>query len=204
MPVLSQTEFSHLKDQIVERLRSGLAPDLYYHSPGHTLDVLEASRRIAKAEGVDGDSLQLLEVAALYHDNGFLEVYSGHEEVGCRYVREQLPEYGFSSDQIQRICSTILSTKLPQTPLDKLGEIICDADLDYLGREDFWEIGNHLFREFLTRGVVSDEQAWNRLQLDFLGKHSYFTKVSQEEREPLKQQHLSKIREIVASYDSET
>jgi len=204
MPVLDQTDFRNLQEKIVARLRKGLASDLYYHGPEHTLDVLLACRRIAKAEGVNGADLQLLELAALYHDNGFLEAYGGHEEVGCRYAKEELPEYGFSDAQISQVCETIMATRIPQTPQDALGEIICDADLDYLGREDFWEIGDALYREFLSRGIVAEDKEWNRLQLDFLQNHSYFTWVSREEREPRKQIHLNKIKEIVEAYDSES
>jgi hypothetical protein len=74
-----------------------------------------------------------------------------------------------------------------------LQRIICDADLDYLGRDDFFVIGDQLRREFLHFGIVSSEKAWKELQLKFLTSHHYHTQNSAELREPVKQVNLKKL-----------
>ena len=75
-----------------------------------------------------------------------------------------------------------------------LEEVICDADLDYLGREDFWEIGDKLFEELKTIGLISSKHEWNQKQLVFLENHSYFTNSSQKLRNEKKLQNLLEIK----------
>ena len=72
--------------------------------------------------------------------------------------------------------------------------MLCDADLDYLGRDDFWKIAQRLYEEFLEMGVIHNEDEWNRLQVQFFETHSYFTKTAQEWRNEQKAERLKEIR----------
>ena len=195
--------FELIKADILNRLRTELPKNLFYHCPEHTLDVIDASIRIAESENVSGKDLYLTKVAALFHDTGFLVVHRGHEEQSCLVARESLNGYGMPETDIDKICELIMATKLPQSPKDKLGEILCDADLDYLGRDDFFTIGNTLYEEMMDYRFLSNEREWNRLQLKFLENHSYFTPTSIRLRNNIKKQHLDRIREIVEGYGTD-
>ena len=172
-----------------------LSPHLTYHGISHTLDVLKQCIVIAAEEGITSrEDLLLLQVSALYHDVGFVDVYEGHEERSCQIARQELDGFGFSQKQIDTICDMIRATRIPQNPGNDLEKIICDADLDYLGRSDFYLIGDGLYREFLHQGIIKNELEWNLLQVRFLEKHHYFTKSVKQKREALKQQHLEEVR----------
>ncbi|MBK6343257.1 MAG: HD domain-containing protein [Flavobacteriales bacterium] len=179
---------------ILEQLRTRLPIERSYHSLEHTLDVYASAISIAEQEGVDGEGLVILKIAALYHDAGFLTQDTDHEEAGCRIVKEVLPGFGFNERQIELICDMIMSTRIPQSPRNKLARILCDADLDYLGRPDFQRIGATLFKEMQTYGVLSTEREWNQLQVRFIERHTYFTQTNKQLREPLKQAHLAEVR----------
>lgn len=179
------------------KLKEGLSPNLYYHGVHHTIDVLAALTHISKNENIGGEQLILLKTAALLHDSGFTETYTNHEEAGCRITRQILPDYGYSAQDIEIICGMIMATKIPQTPDNKLEEIICDADLDYLGRDDFYPISHSLFKELVFRGVLTDENEWNKIQIKFLSHHQYFTATCQNQREANKQQRIEEIKKIV-------
>lgn len=178
---------------ILAKLRSGLPARRSYHSYEHTLDVYRTAITIAAAEGVIGEELDLLKTAALFHDSGFLLRDDEHERASCLLAQEALPTFGYSSDQVDRVCTMIMATKIPQDPKDELSRILCDADLDYLGRPDFFRIGATLFDEFKHYGVLSTEREWNELQVRFLEKHHYFTKRSKLVREPVKRRHLAAV-----------
>jgi predicted metal-dependent HD superfamily phosphohydrolase len=180
---------------ILGRLRDGLPPHRSYHSQEHTLDVYRTAITIAAAEGVSGEDLDLLKTAALFHDTGFLVRDDEHEQGSCMIAREALPDFGYTTAQIDRICEMIMATKIPQAPVDELSRILCDADLDYLGRPDFFRIGATLFNEFKHYGVLTTEREWNELQVRFLEKHHYFTRRSKLVREPVKRQHLAAVIE---------
>jgi uncharacterized protein len=180
---------------ILTKLRNELPVARTYHSLEHTLDVYASVVDIAEREGISGEGLTLLKVAALYHDCGFTVQDLHHEEAGCAIVREKLPEFGFSPDQVERICDMIMATRIPQTPRNKLARVLCDADLDYLGRSDFERIGDTLFQEMRHYGVLSTERQWNELQERFLERHKYFTSTNKSTREPVKRMHLEKVKE---------
>lgn len=186
---------------ILGELESDLPDHLCYHGHHHTLDVLDAVARIGKAEGVSENQLNLLLVAAAYHDCGFLNGHKDHEIKGCEIARDNLPSFGFDNLAIEQICDMIMATKVPQTPTSALSKILCDADLDYLGREDFEPIGTNLFKELQYLEIVTEVETWNRIQLKFLTQHTYHTTYSRSVRQPEKQKHLEKIRAIVNGYD---
>ena len=89
----------------------------------------------------------------------------------------------------------IMATKIPQQAHDRLSEVLCDADLDYLGREDFFLVGERLYQEMKAHGGLSNRREWNLLQEEFISKHSFFTETSRALREPKKQEHLEWVRQ---------
>jgi predicted metal-dependent HD superfamily phosphohydrolase len=143
----------------------------------------------------------LVKTAALFHDSGFIKnKHAGHEAEGCIMVREVLPGFGYKPEDIERICAMIMATKIPQSPNNLLEEILCDADLDYLGREDFFTIGRSLFEELQDYDLIQGEQSWNRLQVSFLNAHRFFTDTNKTLREPVKRSYLEDLQELVATY----
>jgi uncharacterized protein len=185
-----EEEFKKIKLGVLRRL-ANLQPTLTYHSTEHTLDVLEQCERIAAIEGLTNSrELFLLRVAALYHDTGFLNRYGDHEAESCRIFLSDAARYRFSEEDKTTIEHLIMATRLPQQPATLAEQIICDADLDYLGRPDFLKLGDRLRREFLCHGIVADNDGWQDLQLRFLHAHQYHTASSKTLREPVKQLHL--------------
>lgn len=186
-------DYSGAESYFLERLKNELSPDLFYHGYHHTLDVQDACRKIAIAENISADEKQLLRIAAAIHDAGFIYLYKDHEEKGCEMAKEALPSFGFNEEQINTICGMIMATKIPQTPHNKLEEIIADADLDYLGRTDVYPIAQTLFEELKLFANIHDEDTWNKIQINFLKGHHYFTDYSIEKRNPGKTQYLSEL-----------
>jgi uncharacterized protein len=190
---MTEKDFEAVKEVVLAKL-DGLDSHLTYHSKEHTIDVMTQALRIAASEGIS-DSYQLLTLkfATLFHDIGFLETYANHEAKGCEMFLKYSAKEHFSETEIADIQSLIMATKLPQSPKNHLEEIICDADLDYLGRSDFFRIGDNLRKEFLHYNIVADNEAWEKLQLNFLKNHHYFTESSRKLREPVKQKNYSKL-----------
>jgi uncharacterized protein len=193
------SRYENTKTYIIARVKSGFSEKLYYHNLHHILDVLDAAENIARKENIQNHEMELLRVAVLFHDVGFIVNSVNHEEIGCTMVRESLPGFGYTQEEIDTICGMILATKYPHQPKNLLEEIICDADLDYLGRDDFFSIGQTLYRELHAHGIVSNEQEWNRMQEEFLNSHRYFTATAKGLRNARKQEHLMRIRETVRS-----
>ncbi|MCJ8154740.1 HD domain-containing protein [Chryseobacterium sp. SSA4.19] len=187
-------EYEKLNTIILKRLKENLPEHLSYHSVMHVKDVIESVEKIADSEGVNAEDLILLKTAALFHDTGFLFGSKNHEEKSCDIAAEYLLEYGYSEEQLDKIKGMIMATKIPQTPHNHLEEIVADADLDYLGRDDFFIIGDKLFEELSMFGIVNSERDWNLLQEKFLESHHYFTETSINNRKEKKQENLDIIK----------
>ena len=185
---------------ILNRLERELPPELTYHGLWHTLDVVEQTHRIALSEGVhDKEHLQLLETAAYFHDAGFMETYQNHEEKSCEIARNTLPLFEYNSFQINLVCAIIMATKIPQSPDNHLSQILCDADLDYLGRDDFFIIGQRLYQELLHKEIVQNQDQWNQIQIGFLEKHQYFTNTNNQLRASNKLKNIKVIKQYISN-----
>ncbi len=193
---LTVSDFAAAEKQIIDLLNKQM-PKLQYHNIDHIYDVLNASLIIAKHEQLSEDEVNLLKLAALYHDAGFIHSPKNHEQKGAEMAGEMLPVFGLNENLIEIIQGMILATRIPQSPSNHLEKILCDADLDYLGRDDFYEIGGRLLEELKAQGVVETEREWNLVQKTFLESHRYHTKFSKENREGKKHQH---IQEIIAKF----
>ena len=185
-------DFEGAEKYVTKRLEKEM-PGLPYHNIGHVYDVLNASMVIAREECLGEEEVKLLRVAALFHDAGFIHSPRQHEERGAEMVRVALPAYGFTEKQIEIICNMILATHIPQSPTTLLEKVLCDADLDYLGREDFYETGSRLLEELTTQGIVETEREWNLVQKTFLESHRYHTEHSKKIRENPKKERLAEI-----------
>mgnify|MGYP007067824091 FL=1 len=86
-----------------------------------------------------------------------------------------------------------MATRIPQLPKNKLEEILADADLEYLGSDNFITKADELFREMQSVNAQLTLDKWNELQISFLGNHHYFTDFCKQHKEPIKQHHLQQL-----------
>jgi predicted metal-dependent HD superfamily phosphohydrolase len=187
-------DLAKARDLALSLLHNSLPASLTYHSPYHTIDVVEQALSIAAAENItDPYALSLLESAAWFHDTGFTRTYHEHEAASCDIASELLPQCGATPLDIALINELIMATSLPQKPLSHLGKVLCDADLDYLGRNDFDIHSNNLRNEWLQVGIIKSPDAFDAIQIRFLQKHEYFTSYSRRVRKPAKEAKLAQL-----------
>lgn len=194
-------DFESVKNYVVAYLlNEHKNKKLPYHNSEHTLDVLNAAQTIGKAMKLGQYELLLLQTAALTHETGIYKNYHQHEHQSVAFIHEHLPQFGYTTEDISIISQLVLSTQMPQQPNGHLEEILCDADLDYLGRNDYTTIAERLRQEwiFLGESEANDEQ-WLLTQEKFLKAHNYFTIWSKNNRNAGKWQNLALIRDMLNS-----
>jgi uncharacterized protein len=190
-------DFEGAKKYILDELVRSLKSTLWYHDFHHTVDVLESAERIATSEKLSHYEIILLKTACIFHDSGMLVTYNEHEEAGCEITRRILPEYNFDDYEIDTICKMIMATRLPQSANGKLEQIICDADLDYLGRNDFFMISHKLKFEWEVNQIkILSLKDWYHLQVEFLESHAYFTQTAIQTRTKGKLENLNQIKAL--------
>lgn len=189
--LVSPSNYAQAIDYALLRLRNELPAYLCYHNVQHTaMDVLPAVRRLAKLDGLNHADAALLEVAAAYHDIGYVRRTEGHEAVSIVIMTEALPGFGFSSAQIDSIAIMILSTRSQQKPRNELACLLVDADLDCLGRPDFMATSTALWQEQNKLGFTSSWDDWLQAQLEFLRQHHYCTATARALRDVGKQKNI--------------
>lgn len=195
--------FERARRYALGRLERELAPILSYHSLAHTRDeVVPAAERLAAEEGIAGDSLLLLRTAAVFHDIGFVDRRNGHEAASAQIAEQVLPRFGYSPTQIEAIRGMILSTELGHAPTTHLEQILADADLDVLGRQQYAQRSQDLRDELAALGQSFSDLEWYEGQLALLETHQYFTASARKLRDTGKQRNLDVVRALLAESQS--
>lgn len=192
------TRLKQAGEFILGKLKIELPTHLSYHNSIHTLDVLQAAENLSGIERTSDSDKELLFTAALFHDSGFVRSRENHETESCNIARKFLPAYNYDEHEIERICAMIIATKVPQEPQNHLQALLCDADLDYLGRDDFFMLSHQLFLELYAEGLVKDESEWNKQQVEFMESHFYHTSTAVKLRQEKKETHIEIIKSKIS------
>ncbi len=183
----------------VTRLLESLPKGYHYHDIKHTMEVFRASMSYGRAEGLKQKDLLLLGIAALFHDAGYISAYEKNEPAGADIARKYLSGKGFGKRDIAKVSSLIMATQMPQKPKNLTQKIICDSDLDSLGRKDFFKRGNLLRKELeKVKGARYTRQEWYTSQRNFVMKHRYFTKSAQRLRERQQRRNLEMLELLLS------
>lgn len=156
--------------------------DIYtYHNWMHTTQVRDEVLLLARMSGVSPSDLEMLNLATLFHDAGFSETYTGHEDVSCRIARDFLEARRYPQERIQAILALIRSTRLDTRPGNHLEALLKDADTSSLGRAHFHIYTNSLRKELNTvQNAVLSKRDWAKANLRFLDEHAYFSEEGQK------------------------
>ncbi len=185
---------------VIAELEAHLGDHISYHNILHTQKVIENSIYIGEKENISDDEMTLLKTAALLHDVGFLQSHLNHEFLGCKFAQNNLRNFNYSTAEINAICEMIMATKLPQNPQNRLSEILCDADLFYLGEDHYDFLSKKLFKELREFGILKTAEDWHKRQIDFLNSHRFYTKTAKEELENKKQENKNKVEQIAINF----
>jgi hypothetical protein len=127
---------------------------------------------------------------------GYIDTFDNHEIRSVEYAREILPLYRFKEGQIDAICDLIMATKLSPGPSSLLDKIICDANLDHLGRADFLIQSDRLFQEYLLNKKIRNKKDWNLMQVELLENHEFYTETARKLREISTEQQIEIIKQF--------
>lgn len=185
----------------IDLLTHELPDYLAYHNVQHTINVVRDAELLGTREGVSDKELLLLKTAAAYHDTGFIKEYFRNEPLGAHIAEENLPQFGYTDEDIKVVKNLILSTAFPPEPNNLLQSIICDADLFYVGQKDFKTIADGLKKEFYHVNLISSEKEWLKLQVAFLKNMRYHTRTALELNEHEYCLNLRKAEKDYAEYE---
>lgn len=179
---------------------NALPEDLYFHNIDHTLQVVSAVWELGAMANLKTSQIQIIEIAAWFHDTGHKVTYIGHESESIAIATHYLNILEVEKDIIQIIQGCIRATKMPQKANNLFQKILCDADLYHLSTKDCLEKGQLLRQEFKEKlGKEVSDECWDRTNLLFLKTHQYFTDYGRNQLQRKKEKYTLNVlrRQIV-------
>ena len=159
---------------VFQLFKDKLSKKLVYHNYRHTFETVNEARDLGEKRNLPEDELQDLLLAAWFHDTGYVNTYTGHEEISVRFAEEWLEQQEHPEERIKRVTACIMATKHGAKPENYLQELMVDADMANIGKESFFAIAELLRVEWeIFQDKFFTDQEWAQFQMDFLLSTSF-------------------------------
>lgn len=180
-----------------------LSHSRFFHNLAHTHQVVAAAKEICAHESVTPEEMELVILAAWFHDTGHISCYKGHEVASQRIAKDFLQKHSYNQDKITTVMDIIGATTMPQQPKNHLQEIICDADLYHLSIPTYCELQDLLRKEWrVLLGQEYKEEDWQILNIAFLLNHQYFTSYGRKMLSTKKDKNVAICKKLLATIKS--
>jgi len=173
----------------------------YYHQYNHALEVMERAIYLWKKEWLPNEQIELLGIAAIFHDTGFIIQYNDNEIFWAKIAENYLKTILYSKQNISIVKNLILATSPDyKNPKNILEEIIKDSDMDNLWRDDFFEKTNKIKKEIeAIKKIKIKDPDWHHSSLDLLYEHKFWTKTEKNERNIKLWNNIKDLENIVSN-----
>jgi predicted metal-dependent HD superfamily phosphohydrolase len=178
-----------------EILTTEISSKFVYHDHYHTERVVDASQLIGKASGLTKEELEIVAIAAWFHDTGYRSGCNNHEKDSAKIAEEFLIKQEYPAEKVAQVVGCIMATQMPQNPQNLLQEVLCDADLHHLAVEDYSLMSEKMRQEIEhIKGHKINAEDWNQMNFSFFKEHEYFTAYGKEYLQPIKKKNLKEIK----------
>ena len=196
-----------VESDVADHFTKFISAEFVYHDYQHTRDVVEAVKLIGEGYMLSFTELEILQLAAWFHDTGYDKGAKDHEERSQEYAKEYLEKRGYAQEDLERVLGCIAATKFePKVkPENLLEKIIRDADLSHLGSKLYWDRCWRVRQELLlTQNMAMTEKEWVDFELNFLESHEYHTQVARELYDKRKRKYIKQLKKHKLRLDPET
>ena len=197
---MAQPDFNnHILNATQEHIREffdkNIPAEYVYHDLTHTLNVVSEVREIGSQTELKPKELELLEIAAWFHDTGYDKGAENHEIRGAQYAEAFLKKFNYEPEEIGIVRQLIMATQILYEPQNLLEGVISDADMSHLGKKIYWDRCGRVRQELLmTKSVLMSEQEWVDFELNFMNQHRYFTPAAEAMYNKRKFKHIKQLR----------
>ena len=174
-------------------------PEKYsYHTLEHTKDVVEKAVLIGASEGLTAEEMDVLRIAAWFHDTGYVKTYQGHEAESAKIADNFLTHQNVDPEFRTKVSACILATTYPQNAVYLTDKVLCDADLMHLGEENYFELATKLFQEQKNAGIRKMSKAeFEKESAKLFEAHSFYTDYCKNTLDETKAKNLEQLKERI-------
>jgi predicted metal-dependent HD superfamily phosphohydrolase len=198
------TLINQAQDFVFNLFKDKLSKVYTYHNLNHTIGVVKAVNILCEKENVSPADTEILILAAWFHDTGYINGCTNHEEYSSDIAADFLKKNGKSDEYIAKVAGLIKVTVKENVPQTLSEKIIKDADYYHLLSEEYSNSCQDLRKEWEnTEGKSFSDIEWSAENLDFLkNKHHFYTDFAKENWEPLKQKNIEQIQNVIDSIEN--
>jgi predicted metal-dependent HD superfamily phosphohydrolase len=177
MTILQKAE-----NYIFELFKDKVSKDHLYHNFHHIFRVVEAVTEIGKGSNISEDQLEILQLAAWFHDAGYSISEELHEQKSAEIAEEFLKKENYPTEKIDQVKSLILATCAFSEPQNLLEEIMKDADTSHFASENYIGIAELLKLEWeTTQNLSMSDVEWASTNRNLLLTcHRFYTDYAKE------------------------
>ncbi|MGQ2982030.1 Pycsar system effector family protein [Flavobacterium sp.] len=191
------------ESHVFHLFKDKLSPDYIYHNFNHTLRVVNNAAVIAKEEGIE-DDMEIIMLAAWFHDTGYVDGPDNHEDKGAETVLAFLNENGYPEDKAEQVAALIRATKADAEPRSLNEKIIKDADCSHFADKNYCALSELLREEWKIQGKTFSDKEWalgNRKML--MQEHRFYTDYGKKELQPLKEANIAILQKEIGDADAD-
>ena len=187
---------------VTELFKEKLPDWALYHDIWHTVETVKGCEEIGSASFLSEEDLEILYIAAWFHDTGYVYQADGHEEKSVEITSEFLNTIDYPKEKITKVVKCIMATKISKCPNNLIESVICDADLISLGKDDYLQKNNLLKREMETReNKKISEFEWLKRSLIFLSSHKFYTKYASHNYDNQLKINIQNLKEMLSNHN---
>jgi len=184
---MSNTILKKVEQYATDILKNNMSEDLTYHNYDHTKMVVDAATQIGKGEQLSDDDMEVLLIAAWFHDLGYKDSYLGHEEKSKVLSDTFLKNENVAAAKIEKIAACILSTHVDAVPSNQIEGILCDADMSHIYSGDYEMHALRLRQEWKnTQNVEHTDTEWTKSNLNFISRHQFHSAFAKKNYQKIK------------------
>lgn len=198
--MLSDQVIKSLRQQALDYLKKNLDKGYTYHNADHARDVCAAVEEFAPDADCTIFDLEALRLAAVFHDFGYLESAVDNEILALPYLRRFSSQYDIAGDLIERAGELILESSFPYCPKTAAGKLLCDADIEYIGRPVFWHQAELFRKELTLQGKSFTEEQWWQYELEFLLQNEFYSAACRRCRGEGRLDNIAQVRQRIGTF----
>lgn len=183
---------------VTSLLKNETPVEYIYHTLDHTLEVVKNAIFIGTKEKLTENEMNILRVAAWFHDAGYIKTYKGHEDESAAIAIKFLERQGVDENICTEVTESILATTFPQNPNNRVAKVLCDADFMHLGQENYFELAEKLRQEQINAGIRMLKKAEFDIEsVELFEKHTWYTAFCRETMAETKAKNMEMLKEKI-------
>ena len=188
-----------LVEKYVFRLLSEKLPEgINFHNITHTEEVVKAAIEIAIESNFTDEQLEIVTLAAWFHDTGYTTTLTNHEDSSKAIATEFLQWANYPKESLDKILACIEATRFPQNPKSAEGHVLADADLYHFTKPDYPKYEQRLRKEFeILCNKTYSNMEWAETNYILLKNHNYYTDYGKIVLQKFKEVNIKRLEILI-------